>query len=150
MERVSLIAHLSSLLFVLVADLAALPLLRWQLIRLGSKSELFRQSQTWVMILKCVLDSALVSLMALDTAKDIDDSKQSLVRYYIRYNDCLIRSGEQFELAVQLLLRFSIVCVSTSEACLLSEEYISATSNESQLLFTRQIFPGVNSRHLGW
>ena len=67
------------------------------------------------MIFKCVLDSALVSLMALDTTKDIDDSKQSLVRYYICYNDWLIRSGEQFELAVQLLLRLSIVCVSTSE-----------------------------------
>lgn len=43
MEKVSPKAHLSVLLCVLVAGLAALPLLRWQLIRLGSKSELFRQ-----------------------------------------------------------------------------------------------------------
>lgn len=79
MERVSPIAHLSILFSVLVVDLVALSLLRWQLIRLGSKSELFRQPQTWIMILKCALDSALVSLLALDTAKGIYDSKQRLV-----------------------------------------------------------------------
>jgi hypothetical protein len=72
MGRVSSKAHLSVLICVLIADLAALPLLRWQLIRLGSKSELFRQAQTWTMILKCALDSALVSLLALDTSKGID------------------------------------------------------------------------------
>lgn len=75
MEKVSPKAHLSILFCVLVADLAALPLLRWQLIRLGSKSELFRQPQTWIMILKCGLDSALVSLLVLDTLKEIDDGK---------------------------------------------------------------------------
>ena len=80
MGRVSPIAHLSVLICILVADLAALPLLRWQLIRLGSKSKLFRQPQTWIMILKCALDSALVSLLALDTSKGIDDGKQRLVR----------------------------------------------------------------------
>jgi len=84
MERVSPKAHLSVLICVLVADLAALPLLRWQLIRLGSKSELFRRPQIWTMILKCALDSALVSLLALDTLKGIDDGKQRLVRI-VRY-----------------------------------------------------------------
>ena len=80
MERVPPKAHLSVLICVLVADLAALPLLRWQLIRLGSKSKLFRQVQTWITILKCALDSALVSLLALDTTKGIDGGKQRLVR----------------------------------------------------------------------
>ena len=84
MERVSPIAHLSVLICVLVADLAAFPLLRWQLIRLGSKAELFCQPQTWIMILKCTLDSALVSLLALDTTKGIDGGKQRLVRI-VRY-----------------------------------------------------------------
>jgi len=84
MQRVSPKAHLSVLICVLVADLAALPLLRWQLIRLGSKSELFRQPQTWTKILKCALDSALVSLLALETSKGIDDGKQRLVRI-VRY-----------------------------------------------------------------
>jgi hypothetical protein len=72
MGRVSPKAHLSVLIDILIVDLAALLLLRWQLIRLGSKSELFRQAQTWTMILKCALDSALVSLLALDTSKGID------------------------------------------------------------------------------
>ncbi len=80
MQRVSPKAHLSVLICVLVADLAVLPLLRWQLIRLGSRSELFRQPQTWTMILKCALAFALVSLLALDTLKVIDDGKHSLVR----------------------------------------------------------------------
>lgn len=84
MQRVSPKAHLSVLICVLIADLAALPLLRWQLIRLGSKSELFRQAQTWTMILKCALDSTLVSLLALDTSKRIDDGKQRHVRI-VRY-----------------------------------------------------------------
>jgi len=84
MGRISSKAHLSVLICVLIADLAALPLLRWQLIRLGSKSELFRQPQIWITILKCALDSALVSLLALDTSKGIDDGKQGLVRI-VRY-----------------------------------------------------------------
>jgi len=78
MQRVSPKAHLSVLSCVLIADLAALPLLRWQLIRLGSKSQLFRQPQTWTMILKCALDFALVSLLALDTSKRIDNGKHRL------------------------------------------------------------------------
>ena len=76
MERVSPKAHLSVLICVLVADLAALPLLRWQLIRLGSKSKLLRQPQAWITVWKCALDFALVSLMALDTAKGTRDGKQ--------------------------------------------------------------------------
>jgi len=84
MVQVSPKAQLSVLICVLVADLAALFLLRWQLIRLGSKSELFRQPQTWTKILKCALDSALVSLLALDASKGIDDGKQRLVRI-VRY-----------------------------------------------------------------
>ncbi len=78
MERISPKAHLSVLICVLVVDFAALPLLRWQLIRLGS--ELFRQPQTWIMILKCAVDSALVSLLALDTSKGIDDGKRRVIR----------------------------------------------------------------------
>jgi len=77
MPRVSPKAHLSVLICVLVADLAVLPLLHWQLIRLGSKSKLFRQPQPWTMILKCALDFAL---LALDISKVIDDGKHSLVR----------------------------------------------------------------------
>ena len=46
MERVSPKAHLSVLIGVLVTDLAALLLLRSQLIRLSSKFELFLQPQT--------------------------------------------------------------------------------------------------------
>lgn len=80
MERISPKAHLSVLICVLVVDFAALPLLRWQLIRLRSKSKLFRQPQTWIMILKCAVDSALVSLLALDTSKGIDDGKRRFVR----------------------------------------------------------------------
>ena len=72
------------------------------------------------------------------------------MRYYIRYNDCLIRSKEQFELAVQLFFRFFIVCVSISKICFLSKRYVNATFNESQFLFTRQIFSNVNSRHFEW
>ena len=53
---------------------------RLQFIRLGSKSKLFRHSQTWITILKCPLDSALVSLLTLDTLKGIDGGKQKLVR----------------------------------------------------------------------
>ena len=82
MEKVSPKAHLSVLVCVLVTDLAALPLLHWQLIRLGSKSELFRQPQTWIMILKCALDSALVSVLVLDTSKGIDGGKLNLFEYY--------------------------------------------------------------------
>lgn len=75
MEKISPKAYLSVLICVLVVDFAALPLLRWQLMRLGSKSELFRQPQTWIMLLKCAFDSALVSLLALDTLKRIDGGK---------------------------------------------------------------------------
>lgn len=68
------------LICVLVADLAALPLLRWQLLHLGSKSELLCQAQTWIIISKCALDSAQVSLLALDTSKGINDGKQKVIR----------------------------------------------------------------------
>ena len=80
MEKVSPKAHLSVLICILVTDLAALSLLRWQRIRLGSKSELFRQPQSWIILVKCALDSALVSLLALDTAKGIVDGKQRIVQ----------------------------------------------------------------------
>ena len=63
----------------------------------------------------------------------------------------MVHSGDHFRLAIELLLRFSITCVSMSEVCPLSEEHISANANVlSKLLFTRQIFPGVSLRHLGW
>lgn len=75
MDRVAPKAHLSVLICVLVADLVSLALLRWQLIRFRSKSELFRRPQTWILILKCVLDSALVSLMVMDTSRGVDDGK---------------------------------------------------------------------------
>jgi len=39
----------------------------------------------------------------------------------------LIGLGEQFSLAVELLLRFSLTCVSISEVCLLLKEYIMRT-----------------------
>ena len=80
MEKFPPKAHLGVLICVLVADLAALPLLHWQLIRLGSKSELFLQAQTWIMILKCALDTATVSLLVLDTSKGFEDGKQRPVR----------------------------------------------------------------------
>ena len=150
MENISPTAHLSILISVLVTDLAALLPLRWQLIRLGSNSELFRQAQTWIMISKCAMDTALVCLLVLDTSKGIDDGKQRLVRTQLILQR-LIPLGEQFELALKVLLRFSINCVSISEVCLLTGEYIKANANVfSQLLFTRQIFPGVNLRHCGW
>lgn len=75
MDRVAPKAHLSVLICVLVADLVSLALLRWQLIRFRSKSKLFRQPQIWILILKCVLDSALVSLMVMDTSRGVDDGK---------------------------------------------------------------------------
>ena len=76
MGRVLPKAYLGVLICVLIADLAALLLLRWQLVRLGSKSELFRQPQTWIKILKCAVDSTLIILLALDIAEGIDEGKQ--------------------------------------------------------------------------
>jgi len=78
MERVSPTAYLSVLICVLVADLAAIPFLHWQRKRLGLK-ELFCQLQTWIIISKYALDSALVILMVLYTSKE-DDGKQKLAR----------------------------------------------------------------------
>ena len=75
MERVSPKAHISVLICVFVADLAVLPLLPWQLIRFGSKFELFSQPQVRIKGTKFLLDAALVILMVLDTSKAIDNSK---------------------------------------------------------------------------
>ena len=80
MGRVSPAAHLSVLVGVLVTDFAALLSLRCQPIRLGSNSGLLCQLQTWIIILKCALDSALVSLLALDTAKGNFGGEQRLVQ----------------------------------------------------------------------
>ena len=68
-------ANLSVLISVCVADLAAIPVLRWQCKRLGSKSELFRHRQIWIMIAKDLLDAALVILMALDSSEGFDSGK---------------------------------------------------------------------------
>lgn len=42
MRRILLKAYLSVLIYILVVNFTVLPLLRWQLIRLGLNSELFR------------------------------------------------------------------------------------------------------------
>ena len=73
MGRVLPKAYLGVLICVLIADLAALLLLRWQLIR---------QPQTWIKILKCALDSTLVILLAMDIAEGIDDGKRRFVRMF--------------------------------------------------------------------
>ena len=80
MERVSLKAYLCVLICVLIADLTALHLLRWQLIRLVSKSKLFHQSHTWIMILKRALISAFLSLLALHTSQGVAYGKRRLAQ----------------------------------------------------------------------
>jgi len=75
------------------------------------------------MILKCAMNFALVDLLTLNILKRIDDDKQihvRIVRYVIATE--LIGLEEQFSLAVELLLRFSLTCVSSLEVCLLLEE----------------------------
>ena len=80
MERVSLKAYLCVLICVLIADLTALSLLRWQLICLVSKSKLLRQPRTWIMILKRASISALLSLLALHTSKGVAYGKRRIVQ----------------------------------------------------------------------
>ena len=72
MRRVSLILHLSVLIFVLIADVTALPLLHWQLVHLGSKSKM----------LKWAMDITLLSLLTLATLREISDGKQELVQIF--------------------------------------------------------------------
>ena len=79
-NRITSKAYLSVLICVLVVDLILLALLRWQLIRFRSKSELFRRSQTWILILKCVLNSALISLIIINISREIDDDKSRSFR----------------------------------------------------------------------
>jgi len=71
MERVSPIVHLTLLACVLVVFLLTLPLLHWRLTRLHSILGLFRQPQTWIMILKFMFDFSLVILHALDISRVI-------------------------------------------------------------------------------
>ena len=132
MKRISSIAHLSVFICVFVADLITF-FLRWQLIRLNSKTKLFCQPQTWIMILKCALNFALINLLTLNISKKIDDDKQKFVRILciLYYSDWLIRLEKMFELAVKLFFRFFITCVSISEICFLSEKYISANAHVS-------------------
>ncbi len=76
MERVSPTVHLAVLACVLVATLAALLPLRWRHVRLNSFQDLCRQLQTWITILKCISDIALVVLSALDVSTIVHDGKQ--------------------------------------------------------------------------
>jgi hypothetical protein len=71
MERVSPKVHLTILACVLVIFLLPLPLLRRRSTRLHPTLGLFRQPQTWIMILKLMFDFSLVVLHALDISKVI-------------------------------------------------------------------------------
>ena len=79
-ERVSPTVHLSVLACVLLATLAALLPLRWRHVRLNSFQDLCRQLQTWITILKCTSDIALVVLSALDVSTIVHDGKQTHFR----------------------------------------------------------------------
>lgn len=96
MEKVSPIARLGVLICVLVATL---PILLLRYIRLKSFSGLCRQPQTWIMTLKFMVDLLLVISHVLE----ISNSTRHL-------------------LAVDLLVRFSIICVTSSEVCTTSSE----------------------------
>ena len=71
MERVPPKVHLTILACVLVIFLLPLPLLRRRSIRLHLILGLFRQPQTWIMILKLMFDFSLVVLHTLDISKVI-------------------------------------------------------------------------------
>jgi hypothetical protein len=60
--EVSPTVHLVVLSGILVAALAALSLLYWRYMRLNSILGLFQQRQTWIIIMKCMFDLALVIL----------------------------------------------------------------------------------------
>ena len=66
MRRVLLRVYLDVLICVLIANLVAFLLLHWQFIC---------QSQTWIKILKCALNSTLIILLALDIAEEINNDK---------------------------------------------------------------------------
>jgi len=81
MEKVSPTVHLGVLACLLVASLAALLPLRWRHVRLNSFQDLCCQEQTWITMLKCISDIALVVLSALDVSTVVHDGKQ---RYFRR------------------------------------------------------------------
>ncbi len=60
--KVSLTVHLIVLSDILLAALTALFLLYWRYMRLNSILSLFQQRQTWIIIMKCMFDLALIIL----------------------------------------------------------------------------------------
>ena len=87
MESVSRTAHLGVLACLLLATLLVPPILLSRYSRLGSFRELCRQPQTGIMIMKSILDSALVTIAVIILKETVlDNGSPSLFDTLCRSN----------------------------------------------------------------
>ena len=143
MDKISPKVPLIILVGILATDVPALCSQHGKLFRPRLK---FERPIYIVIIIKCISDIALVTLQTLNFAKIIDRREQGL-KHHAYWSDWQTRLEEWFRLAIELLLRCSIISVVLREVCLLSNAWIKVGTNiQSQLLLTWRLCTRVQKR----